>query len=155
MTNMTRDRGMNPEGQFHFLLVEDDQTHADLIRFSLESHETSCTLSHVVDGAAAVAFMRQEGKYADTHKPHVVLLDLNLPKLNGLEVLEIIKSDPDLQHTPVIVLTTSASEGDRSQAYLRHANSFLTKPLDFGLLQKMMADVQRYWTQWNQPLTTN
>ena len=134
-----------------FLLVEDDRSHADLVMLSMEENGVTNPVEHVSDGAEAMAFLRREGRYADAERPDVVLLDLNLPKLSGHEVLEQIKSDPELHEIPVVILTTSASETDRARAYAKHVNSFLTKPVDFEQFRQMVRDLRMYWTVWNQP----
>jgi CheY-like chemotaxis protein len=113
------------------LLVEDDPGDVVLIRDALAEHKVGNSLSVVSDGVEAMEFIRGEGAYEDRVRPDLVLLDLNLPRKNGAEVLADIKGDPRLATIPVIVLTTSDSENDVVSAYQRHANAFITKPLDF------------------------
>ncbi|MCB9838168.1 MAG: response regulator [Phycisphaeraceae bacterium] len=137
----------------HFLLVEDNQDHADLVRMSLEINNVTNTLDHVRDGLAAMAYLRNSGEYGGSKRPDVILLDINLPKMNGHEILEQIKADEDLKVIPVVVLTTSAADADRLSAYRSHANSFVTKPVDFQKFQNMIRDLNLYWTVWNQAPT--
>lgn len=135
----------------HALLVEDDPAQAELILLSMEDDRVTNTVDHVGDGAEAMAYLRQEGDYAQAKRPDVVFLDLNLPKLSGHEVLKQVKSDPALSQIPVVILTSSASESDRAKAYAHHANSFLVKPVDFAKFQQMCRDLRLYWAVWNQP----
>lgn len=116
---------------------------------SLEDNGIDLDIQHVDDGAKAIEYLHNEGEYADAGKPDFILLDLNLPKLSGHEVLNRIKSDDALQSIPVIVLTTSANEKDRAKAYRYHANSYLTKPTDFQKFQDMIHDLRTYWAEWN------
>ena len=135
----------------HFLLVEDDDDHAELIQMTLAESRIGNTFDRVSDGEEALAYLRREGAYTDKRQPDVVLLDLKLPKVDGHEVLAQIKSDESLRRISVVVLTTSQSEADRAKAYYNHANSYLTKPVDFGRFQQMIKDLKLYWGVWNQP----
>lgn len=131
------------------LLVEDDQSHADLIRLSLEDDGLDLDIQHVTDGAKAIEYLNNAGDYTKAERPDFILLDLNLPKLTGHEVLDQIKSSDSFRSIPVIVLTTSANEQDRAKAYKHHANSYLTKPTDFQMFQDMVHDLRTYWAKWN------
>ena len=135
----------------HFLLVEDDDDHAELIQMTLAESRIGNTFDRVSDGEEALAYLRREGAYTDKPQPDVVLLDLKLPKVDGHEVLAQIKSDELLRGIPVVVLTTSHSEADRAKAYYNHANSYLVKPVDFDRFQQMVKDLKLYWGVWNQP----
>jgi CheY-like chemotaxis protein len=135
----------------HFLLVEDDPAHAELIRFAFQDNQVANTLDHVDNGTDAMAFLRRETGYENAERPDVILLDLNLPGYSGHEILEMIKSDPQLASIPVVILTTSSNERDRVEAYQHNANSYLNKPVDFGQFQRMMRDLKFYWSIWNQP----
>ena len=135
----------------HFLLVEDDEDHANLVQMALADNRVANTVDHVLDGAAALCYVRREAPYEDRGRPDVILLDLKLPKLDGHEVLAQLKEDSDLRSIPVVVLTSSEAEADRAKAYLRHANSYLTKPLDFDRFHQMIQDLKYYWSVWNQP----
>jgi CheY-like chemotaxis protein len=134
-----------------FLLVEDDDTHAHLAMRSLDKARVSNQVHRVCDGVEAMAFLRQEGEYADKPRPDVILLDLKLPKMDGHEVLAAIKQDDDLKLIPVVVMTTSDAETDREQAYEHHANSYVVKPVDFEKFRKLVDDLSLYWGVWNEP----
>jgi CheY-like chemotaxis protein len=112
------------------LLVEDDPGDVLMTREAFEEYLHN-GLDVVTDGAAALAFLRREGEYADAVRPDLVLLDLNLPRRDGREVLREIKDDADLRTIPVIVLTTSQAEEDVLRSYQLHANAYVTKPVDF------------------------
>ncbi len=135
----------------HFLLVEDDESHANLIKLALEENNVSNTLDHVWDGAEAMDYLRRQGKHANAPRPHIILLDLKLPKVDGHEVLTQLKADDSLRMIPVVVLTTSGNEIDRAKAYYNHANSYLIKPIDFSKFQVMVKELELYWSVWNQP----
>lgn len=113
------------------LLVEDDPGDVLITREALEQSKLIHHLDVVENGEEAMAFLRHEGQFADSTSPHLVLLDLNLPRKDGKEVLAEVKGDPALSHIPVIVLTTSEAETDVIDTYQLHANAFITKPVDF------------------------
>jgi CheY-like chemotaxis protein len=113
------------------LLVEDDPGDVLMTREAFEDYKVHNQLHVVNDGEQAMAFLRQEGEYADLPRPDLVLLDLNLPRMDGRQVLDAIKSDPDLSSIPVVVLTTSEAEDDVLRSYSLHANAYVTKPVDF------------------------
>jgi CheY-like chemotaxis protein len=94
-----------------------------------------------------MAFLRREGRYAAVPRPDLVLLDLNLPKKGGLEVLEEIKTDPHLQHIPVVILTTSQAEQDIVQSYRRRANAYVTKPVDLEQFLKVVGSIEQFWLE--------
>ncbi|NLV25179.1 MAG: response regulator [Deltaproteobacteria bacterium] len=134
------------------LLVEDNSAHAELVIRSFESQRVANKIYHVWDGEEALDYLFRRGNYADAEKsprPNVVLLDLRLPKIDGLEVLREIKNCEGLKRIPVVVLTTSQAEIDASRAYDCHANSYLIKPLDFELFTKLMEELGFYWLGWN------
>ena len=112
------------------LLVEDDPGDELMTREAFEDNKIKNTLHVVHDGLEALDFLYRRGPYADAPVPDLILLDLNLPKYDGRQVLEQIKSDPDLTHIPVVVLTTSAAEEDILRSYKLHANAFVSKPVD-------------------------
>jgi CheY-like chemotaxis protein len=113
------------------LLVEDDPGDVLMTKEAFDEHKLRNRLNVVSDGAEALAYLRREGEYADAVRPDLVLLDLNLPKRDGREVLEEIKKDDDLCRIPVVVLTTSQADEDVLRSYQLHANAYVTKPVDF------------------------
>jgi CheY-like chemotaxis protein len=121
------------EGQreIEVLLVEDDPGDVLMTREAFQDYKVHNQLHVVNDGEQAMAFLRQEGEYAGRPRPDLVLLDLNLPRMDGRQVLQAIKSDPDLSSIPVVVLTTSEAEDDVLRSYSLHANAYVTKPVDF------------------------
>ena len=134
------------------LLVEDDQDHAELIMRSLEDSRVANRVYHVMDGEAALDFLFRRGEYASPEKsprPHVILLDLRLPKIDGLEVLKEIKDNNELRTIPVVVLTTSEGETDIVKAYGLHANSYVVKPVDFDKFTRLIRNLGFYWLCWN------
>ena len=133
----------------HFLLVEDDDAHAELVGMALQENGVKTTVDRVRDGEEALAYLRREGDYAEAARPDVILLDLKVPKMDGLEVLASIKEDPTLRRIPVLVMTTSDAEADRARAYYNHANSYLVKPADFEKFHAMIRDMKYYWAAWN------
>jgi CheY-like chemotaxis protein len=119
------------ERRIEILLVEDDPGDVVMTREAFQDYKVHNQLHVVDDGAEAMAFLRNEGVYAERPRPDLVLLDLNLPKMDGREVLQAIKSDPELASIPVVVLTTSENEDDVLRSYSLHANAYVTKPVDF------------------------
>ncbi|HZE66181.1 MAG TPA: response regulator [Sporichthyaceae bacterium] len=113
------------------LLVEDDPGDVLMTQEAFAEHKVKNNLSVVTDGVEALAYLRREGKYADAHIPDLILLDLNLPRKDGREVLAEIKGDPELSLIPVVVLTTSGARDDVIASYRLHANAYVTKPVDF------------------------
>jgi CheY-like chemotaxis protein len=141
-----------PKEEFTVLLVEDNFDHAELVLRSFRDHHFPNAIQHVPDGEAALDYLFQRGAYADpAHcpKPHVILLDLRLPKVDGLEVLKTIKADECLRRIPVVILTTSQAEMDIAKAYDNHANSYLVKPVDFSMFSELMKELGCYWLDWN------
>lgn len=127
------------------LLVEDSPTDVIMAREALEYSKVLNRLHIVENGEKAMEFVRREGAYADAPRPGLILLDLNLPKKSGREVLAEIKSDDDLKSIPVVVLTTSKSEEDILRSYDLHANCFITKPVEFDKLATVVRDIQQFW----------
>ncbi len=137
----------------NILLVEDDAGHAEIIRRNLNRSRVANRLYHVENGEDALAYLHRGGKYSDEAAfpmPDVVLLDLRLPLMDGLEVLQRVKSDADLKTLPVVVLTTSAAEADLVRAYDLGANSYLVKPVDFAKFSELMESFGYYWLMWNE-----
>ena len=135
------------------LLVEDDPAHAEIVRRNFAGFRIANRLIHVADGQAALDYLYQRAEFSNPEqspRPGLVLLDLRLPKVDGLEVLEIVKSDGDLNRIPVVILTTSAAEADVVKAYDCHANSYLVKPVDFPQFVALMETLGYYWLAWNE-----
>lgn len=129
----------------HILLVEDSPSDIRLTRDALHEAKVLNELHVVTDGEQAMDFLRREGEHADAPRPDLVLLDLNLPRMNGLEVLEAIKGDPELRRIPVAVLTTSEEDRDIIKAYDRHVNCYLTKPIDFAEFTRVIKSIEDFF----------
>lgn len=127
------------------LLVEDDPGDVLLIREAFADHKVGNILATVSDGVEAMKFVRGEDEYADVDRPDLVLLDLNLPRKSGAEVLAEIKGDPELSTIPVIVLTTSESEEDVVRSYKTHANAYITKPVDFDRFKEIVHQIDEFF----------
>jgi two-component system, chemotaxis family, response regulator Rcp1 len=127
------------------LLVEDNAGDVRLTREALREADVSVELTAVPDGEQALAFLRGEGTHAGMPRPDLILLDLNLPKKNGLEVLEEIKRDPELRGTPVIMLTTSSSARDIAACYYRGVNCYVVKPLDLDDFTRLVHAINGFW----------
>ena len=139
----TQHRGcMTP---IEILLVEDSPSDIDLTREALEDTRVHNNLSVVTDGVEALAFLRRQGKYTDAPHPDLILLDLNLPKKDGREVLAEIKSDSDLRRIPVVVLTTSGAEQDIIESYNLHANCYVRKPVDLDAFVEVVRSIDTFW----------
>jgi CheY-like chemotaxis protein len=134
------------------LLVEDNPDHAELVMRSLENFQVANRIEHVEDGETALEYLHGRGVYSDRLRypmPHMMLLDLRLPKVDGLEVLKEVKESEILRRLPVVILTTSDAERDMAKAYKYYANSYLTKPVDFFDFSKLLKDLGFYWLAWN------
>jgi two-component system, chemotaxis family, response regulator Rcp1 len=127
------------------LLVEDTAGDVRLTREALYELEADVELEAVPDGEQALAYLRGEGAHAGARRPDLILLDLNLPKKNGLEVLEDIKGDPELRRTPVIMLTTSSSARDVAACYDRGVNCYVVKPLDLDDFTRLVHAINSFW----------
>lgn len=127
------------------LLVEDSPSDTDLTMEALREARVPNRLSVVEDGVEAMAFLHREGKYAGAPRPDLILLDLNLPRKDGREVLAEIKSDPILQTIPVVVLTTSKAEQDVLRAYHLHANCYVAKPVGFEQFLAAVRSIEEFW----------
>ncbi|MCF4967489.1 response regulator [Nostoc sp. CMAA1605] len=127
------------------LLVEDNPGDVELTRIALEDSKISVNLNVVEDGVEAMAFLRKEDKYADAPHPDIVLLDLNLPKKDGREVLAEIKTDDNFKRIPVVVLTTSQAEEDILRAYNLAANCYIAKPVDFDQFVRIVQSIENFW----------
>jgi len=134
------------------LLIEDNDDHAELVKRELAEHRIANRLVRISDGQAALDYFFRRGDYrepASSPRPHVVLLDLRLPKIDGIEILKTCKETESLRDIPFIVLTTSEADRDVAQAYMNHANSYIVKPVDFDKFRHLMSDLGFYWMSWN------
>jgi two-component system, chemotaxis family, response regulator Rcp1 len=127
------------------LLVEDNPGDIRLTREALRDSKIQNTLTVVEDGVEAMAYLRREGAYADAIRPDIILLDLNLPRMDGREVLREIKADDMLKRIPVVVLTTSESEDDILRSYDLHANCYIAKPVDFNRFITIVHTIENFW----------
>lgn len=140
---MKRDRGVPIE----ILLVEDNAADVRLTREALKDAKVRNQLHVAADGVEAMAFLRREGRHAGAPRPDLVLLDLNLPKKDGREVLEEIKQDPGLQNIPVVILTTSQAEEDVLRSYQLRANAYVTKPVDLERFLEVVRSIESFWLE--------
>ena len=127
------------------LLVEDNPGDVRLTKEALKEAKVINNLTVLKDGVEALAFLRQEGPYAAAKRPHLILLDLNLPRKDGREVLAQIKADDALRRIPVVVLTTSEDEQDVLKSYNLHANCYVTKPVDLERFIKVVRSIEHFW----------
>jgi CheY-like chemotaxis protein len=127
------------------LLVEDDEGDVLMTREALEEGKVRTHLTVVGDGVEAIDYLRRAGRYAEAVRPDIVLLDLNLPKRNGRQVLADVKADPDLRRIPVVVLTTSEAEDDVLGSYDLHANAYVTKPVDFDRFVEVIRQIDEFF----------
>ena len=137
------------------LLVEDDPAHAEIVQRNLGGSRVANRLIHVADGQAALDYLNRENGFSDpaaAPRPGIILLDLRLPKVDGMEVLKQLKADPKVSSIPVVILSTSQAEQDIVKAYALHANSYLVKPVDFANFTELMETFDFYWLAWNQRL---
>ncbi len=135
----------DPIKPIEILLVEDSPTDALLTRRALEDGKLLNRLHIVEDGVKAIAFLRRQPPYAASPRPHLILLDLNMPRMDGREVLAEIKTDEDLKVIPVVVLTTSNAEVDVLKSYRLHANCYITKPVNFDSFAAAIASLEHFW----------
>jgi chemotaxis family two-component system response regulator Rcp1 len=133
------------EKPIEILLVEDSPSDTQLAIEALHSAKIANRLSHVEDGVEAMQFVRREGPYENVPRPDLILLDLNLPRKDGREVLAELKQDPKLKQIPVVILTTSKSEQDVLRSYSLHANCYITKPVDFAQFMEVVKSIEHFW----------
>ena len=131
--------------EIEILLVEDDPGDVRLTQEALSASKVRNKLYIVEDGVDAMAFLRRQGRYADAPKPDIILLDLNLPRMDGREVLREIKDDDNLKRIPVVVLTTSAADEDILISYNLHANCYITKPVDLSQFVRIVKSIEGFW----------
>ena len=129
------------------LLVEDNPGDVRLTREALKEAKFRNTLQVVGDGVEALAYLRQQGQYSGAMRPHLIMLDLNLPRMDGREVLAAIKKDADLRRIPVVVLSSSEAEADIARAYELHANAYVTKPVDIEHFLQVVKAIEEFWVE--------
>lgn len=137
--------GGRKPGTFEILLVEDSPGYVRLMMETLRENGISSNLSVVMDGMEALDFLQRKGDYVQVPRPDLILLDMNLPKMNGKEVLAEIKNDPDLKRIPVIILTTSGADQDILKSYDLHVNCYITKPIDFDRFTTAVRSIADFW----------
>ena len=138
-------RSVDEAPPVEILLVEDNPGDERLTREVLKEGKVYSNLHWVRDGVEALEFLRRQGKHAKAPRPDIILLDLNLPKKDGREVLEVIKKDDQLKQIPVVVLTTSKAEEDVLRSYSLHANCYVTKPVDLDKFIIVVKSIDRFW----------
>ena len=131
--------------ELHTLLVEDNPGDVELIRLALKNGHSMNRISVVEDGEQAIHFLQRTGRFKEARPPDLILLDLNLPRVDGREVLEAIKGDPKLKHIPVVVFTTSDANRDVLLAYNHYANCYVTKPADADAFLRAVRDIEAFW----------
>jgi chemotaxis family two-component system response regulator Rcp1 len=131
--------------QIHILLVDDNEGDILLTREALDDARIINKISIAYDGVEAISFLKKHPPYRGTETPDLILLDINLPKMDGTEVLSIIKNDPDLKRIPVIMLTTSSAEKDILASYDNHANCYITKPVDLDRFMDVVRTIENFW----------
>jgi len=137
---------MNPQTKaVEILLVEDNPGDVRLTREALKEGKVWNNLNVAADGVLALEFLQREGLFADSPMPDLIFLDLNLPRMDGRELLAKIKADPRLRRIPVVILTTSKAEEDILKTYDLHANCYITKPVDFDQFIKVIKSVEEFW----------
>jgi CheY-like chemotaxis protein len=129
----------------HILLVEDSPTDVMMTREAMEHYRVLNPLHVVEDGVAAMEYLRREGQYHSARRPGLIILDLNLPRKSGREVLEELKTDPEFMNIPVVILTTSKAEEDVARSYGLHANCYITKPVDFVKFVEVVRTINDFW----------
>ncbi len=133
--------------QAQVLLVEDSEDDVELTLAALEDSKVKMDIHVVSDGISALEFLRNEGEYHEKPRPDLILLDLNLPIMDGREVLKEIRDDPDITDIPVVVLTTSQNEEDILKMYKLHANCYISKPVDFRQFTQVIKQIEGFWLQ--------
>jgi len=142
--------------EIQILLVEDNEGDILLTLEAFKEIKVKSSIAVVKDGVEAIEFLKKQGQYAESTIPHLILLDINMPRLNGIEVLDFIKKDVRLKKIPVVMLTTSSSESDIAACYEKSANCFITKPLDFGKFLDVVEAIESFWfTVAQLPKTTS
>ncbi|HEX2976193.1 MAG TPA: response regulator [Bacteroidales bacterium] len=149
---MNEDVNKNEAEPLIILFIEDDPAHAEITMRNFKKNRITNKVIHLWDGQQALDYLFRQGEYADPEKsplPHLILMDLRLPKVDGLEVLGKIRTNDALKCIPTVILTTSEAEIDVSRAYNYHVNSYLVKPLDFDKFSNLIEAFGFYWVVWN------
>ncbi|WP_422356109.1 response regulator [Roseivirga pacifica] len=131
--------------KFRILLVEDSLEDIVLTKLAFSKSNVPAEIDVVNDGEECLSFLRKEEPFTDAKVPDLILLDLNMPKLNGKQVLEVVKTDPELKHIPTVVLSTSKRKVDVEESYERFANSYLAKPIDFNEFLDLVKEIETFW----------
>ena len=137
------------------LFIEDDPAHAKLMLISFAKHCSECEIIHITDGQKAIDWLKKIKNKDLNDLPRLILLDLNIPTLNGIEVLKKIKNDDILKFLPVVILTTSNSNSDIKSCYERYANSYLVKPIIYSEYSLMMQKIKEYWMDSSMPINVD
>lgn len=132
------------------LLVEDNEGDIILTMEAFRESALDCSISSIKDGAEAVRYLRKEGLYQGSVRPDLILLDINLPKMDGKEVLGIVKQDDSLRQIPVVMLTTSSSPVDIAECKQKNVDLYVTKPIDFERFVEVVEEIHRFWTNYQQ-----
>lgn len=149
---MERPQSSKSTSPIRILLVEDNDAHVKLILRAFREDRLANPIHVVTDGEQALDYLYRRGEYHDPAKsprPDMILLDLKLPKIDGLEVLQIVKEDDNLKDIPVVVLTSSTDERDVHEAYRHYVNSYIAKPVDFDKFRQVVQELDYYWTIFN------
>jgi len=133
------------DGLINILIVDDSADDVEFTLAALQGTKLANAVNVVSDGVEAMEYLRNQGKYANAQKPSLILLDLNMPRKDGREVLSEMKADKELRHIPVVILTTSQAEEDIVRSYDLHANCYISKPVDLQALAKIVRSIDEFW----------
>lgn len=136
---------MGFQGPVNILLVDDDPADAGLAKKALQSWKSKNTVYHVDDGEKCLKFLKRQDEFGEAPRPNLILLDLNMPRISGHEVLKTIRKEEELRGLVVVVMTTSDSDIDVSLCYSRGANSYITKPVEFDRFLEVVCNIEEYW----------
>jgi CheY-like chemotaxis protein len=140
-------KGTTVRSSLQILVVDDDDADALMISEALEGADTQTTVERVADGREALDYLRREGRFADAHRPDLILLDLNMPRMDGRETLAAIKSDEKLKAIPVVILTTSGATPDIVASYQHRANAYVTKPFGLDDFEATVRQIDRFYRE--------